>query len=91
MRHGYTGRGAAKSSTQGAGRVALHHDEAHVRDSWREPSRNEPDVKMRVRLAGTAEVGQRIFVQAVIGRPEMRMLAGEQDARDNAAGRQCLR
>jgi hypothetical protein len=91
MRHGYTDRGGAKSSTQRAGRVALHHDKAYVRDSWREPPRDEPDMSMRVRLAGTAEVGQRIFAQAVFGWPKMRMLTGEQDTRDDAAPRQCLR
>ena len=69
-----------------AGRVALHDDEpAHWSIAAPIAARDDRGVELRVGPPGAAELDRGDRRHAVIGRPKMRVLAGQDQARADAA------
>jgi hypothetical protein len=71
----------AERATECAGRVALHDDQGRVADGRADRARNELGVSERIGLSAAAELGRGERRHSVVGPAEMRMLAGQHEAR----------
>jgi hypothetical protein len=80
-----TGLGSAEGSAERAGCVALHDDQPRLTDRCADGSGDIANVKLRVRPTGAGKLDSRHRRHAVVGRPEIGMLSGQDKPRADAA------
>lgn len=84
MRDGNACACSAQRPAESARSIALDDDEESSFDRGGDSARHLGDMRMRIRLPRAAELGQRESAQAEGGGIEARMLAGQDDAGNNA-------
>ena len=85
MRDGYARLRGAERTAECARRVALHDDQSRIADGCADRARDELRVRERIGLPAAAELGRGERGHAVIGGAEVWMLAGQHEARSDAA------
>ena len=83
---GTCGKLRAQRSAKRAGRIALDHDQLRAVEHRSDRPRDLSRMHVRVRATGAFQRDDRQLRHPVLGDAEVRMLAGEDDARADAAG-----
>jgi hypothetical protein len=89
MRNRNARHGRAQGTAKSARRVALDDDKPRSLDGRSDAPRHLSHMYVRVRQPRAAELGQRKAGETESRRIEVRMLAGQDDPRNDAAGRKC--
>jgi hypothetical protein len=90
MRHGNARQRGSQCPAESARRVALNNDERRTFDCGSDPTRDLSNVRMRIGLTEAAEVNQWEAGHAESRRIEVRMLAREDDPRDDPTAGKCF-
>lgn len=86
MRHTNLGKLCTQRPPKRAGRISLDHDKLRAVEHRSEHARDLSRMHVRVGLAGAIQRDDRKLRHPVLGDAQVRMLAGEEDARTYAAG-----
>ena len=81
MRDGNARHCGAERAAERAGRVALHDDKGCIADGRADGACDEPGGSERIGLSAAAELGRGERRHSVVGRAEMRVLAGQHEVR----------
>ena len=81
MRDGNARQCGAEGTAECAGSVALHDGQGRIADGCADRARDEPGVGERIGLSAAAELGRGECRHSVVGRAEMRVLAGQHEVR----------